>query len=158
MATSFALIWQLIAEYRSATYSNIGLNVTKTLQKLSLLSRSCFLQNAHLYFQILSTMVVVSLSRQQLPYPMSRGYIFAVWAVMEKVASADNRSIFYQACAKFVRRFTSKINHQVCPHGQMAWVSEDKKKLRQLRRQLWADTQDSLNALNQSRTGKNPFF
>ena len=36
--------------------------------------------------------------------------IFAVWAVLRKVASADNHSIFYRACAKFVTRFASKIN------------------------------------------------
>ena len=41
-------------------------------------------------------------------YPASRGYIFAVWAVLRKVASADNHSILYRACAKFVTRFASK--------------------------------------------------
>ena len=40
-------------------------------------------------------------------YLASRGYIFAVWAGVRKVASADNRSIFYRACAKFVMRFAS---------------------------------------------------
>ena len=40
-------------------------------------------------------------------YPASRGYIFAVWAGVRKVASADKRSIFYRACAKFVTRFAS---------------------------------------------------
>ena len=53
-------------------------------------------------------------------YPASRGYIFALWAVVGKVASVDNRSIFYRACAKFVTRFARKINHQVC--RQMARV------------------------------------
>ena len=109
---------------------NTGLNVTKTLQKLALLSRGCFLQNAHLCFPIWSTIVVVSLSRQKFPYPviMSRGCIFTVWTVVWKVAPANNHSIFYHACPKFVTQFTSKINHQVCPHGQMAWVSQDEKK------------------------------
>ena len=46
-------------------------------------------------------------------YPASRGYIFAVWAGVQNVASADNRSVFHRACAKFVTRFTSKINRQV---------------------------------------------
>ena len=46
---------------------------------------------------------------------MSRGYIFAVWAGVRKVASADNRSIFYRACAKFITRFASKINRQQAP-------------------------------------------
>ena len=53
-------------------------------------------------------------------YPASRGYIFAVWAGVGKEASADNRLIFYRACAKFVTRFASKINRQVC--RQMARV------------------------------------
>ena len=56
-------------------------------------------------------------------YPASRGYIFAVEAGMQKVASADNRSIFYRACAKFVTQFASKINCQVC--HQMARVSRE---------------------------------
>ena len=56
-------------------------------------------------------------------YPASRGYIFAVWAGVRKVASADNRSISYRACAKFVTRFASKINRQVC--RQMARVSRE---------------------------------
>ena len=51
-------------------------------------------------------------------YPASRGYIFAVGAGVRKVASADNRSIFYRACAKFVTQFASKIN-------QMARVSRE---------------------------------
>ena len=43
-------------------------------------------------------------------YHVSRGYIFAVWASGErKVAFADNRSIFYRACARFVSWFASKI-------------------------------------------------
>ena len=46
-------------------------------------------------------------------YPASRGYIFAVEAGMQKVASADNRSIFYRACAKFVTQFASKIVRSV---------------------------------------------
>ena len=40
-------------------------------------------------------------------YPASRGYILAVWAGVRKAASADNRSILYRACAKFVTRFAS---------------------------------------------------
>ena len=51
--------------------------------------------------------------------------IFAVWAGVRKVPSGDNRSIFYRACAKFVTRFASKINHQVC--RQMARVSRELK-------------------------------
>ena len=34
-------------------------------------------------------------------YPASRGYIFAVWAGVRKVASADNRSIFHSIPRKF---------------------------------------------------------
>ena len=50
-------------------------------------------------------MASFSFSPSVLDYPASRGYIFAVWAGVRKVASADNRSIFYRACAKFVTRF-----------------------------------------------------
>ena len=50
----------------------------------------------------------------EVAYPASRGYIFAVWAGVRKVASAEDRSIFYRACAKFVTRFASKINRH-CP-------------------------------------------
>ena len=53
------------------------------------------------------------------PYPASRGYIFAVWAGVRKVASADNRSIFYRACAKFVTRFASNW------FVKSAWVSRE---------------------------------
>ena len=81
-------------------------------------------------------------------YPVSRNSTFCCvnWRV-RKEASADNRSIFYRACAKFIMQFVSKINHQVC-HGN--------KKLRQ----RWSATQDShkTHALNRSRTGKNPFL
>ena len=61
-----------------------------------------------------------------LGYPASRGYIFAVWAGVRKVASADNHSIFYRSCVKFVTWFVSKINRQVC--RQMARVSWEQKK------------------------------
>ena len=52
-------------------------------------------------------------------YPASRGYIFAVWAGVRKVASADNRSVFYRACAKFVTRFASNW------FVKSAWVSRE---------------------------------
>ena len=55
----------------------------------------------------------------QSDYPASRGYIFAVWAGVRKVASADNRSIFYRACAKFVTRFASNW------FVKSAWVSRE---------------------------------
>ena len=45
---------------------------------------------------------------------------FAVWAGVHKVASANNRSIFYHARVKYITRFVSKINCQVC--RQMARV------------------------------------
>ena len=45
---------------------------------------------------------------------------------MRTVASADNRSIFYRECAKFVTRFARKINPQVC--RQMTRVSRELKK------------------------------
>ena len=44
---------------------------------------------------------------------------------MRKVALANNRPIIYRACAKFVTRFASIINRQVC--RQMARVSRNKK-------------------------------
>ena len=41
-----------------------------------------------------------------------------MWRAVRKVASADNRSIFYRACAKFVTRFASKINrHGLSSNG-----------------------------------------
>ena len=52
-------------------------------------------------------------------YPASRGYIFAVWAGVRKVASADNRSIFYRACAKFVTQLASNW------FVKSAWVSRE---------------------------------
>ena len=54
-----------------------------------------------------------------LAYPARRGYIFAVWAGVRKVASADNRSILYRACAKFVTRFASNW------FIKSAWVSRE---------------------------------
>ena len=39
--------------------------------------------------------------------------------------ACDNRSIFYRACVKFVTRFASKINCEVC--SQMARVSRELK-------------------------------
>ena len=89
------------------------------------------------------------------PYPASRGYIFAVWSVVRKVTSADNRSIFYHACAKFVTWFASKINHQGSSGLSSNVASSTGIKILQ---QLWSATQDSRNALNWSRTGKNLFF
>ena len=88
-------------------------------------------------------------------YPASRGYIFAVWAgvrKVRKVASADNRSIFHRACAKFVTRFASKILSSGLSSNTATFA--ERKKLRQ----LWSATQDSRNGLNRSRTGKKPFF
>ena len=84
--------------------------------------------------------------------PESRGYIFAVWAGVRKVASADYRSIFYRACAKFATRFASKINlHGLSSNGaSFAGI----KKLRQ----LWCATQESRNALNRLRAGKKTVF
>ena len=72
-------------------------------------------------FSPLSTMY--SSSWYMCTYPASRGYIFSVWAVMQKAASANNRSIFYHAFAKFATQFTSKINCQVC--CQMVRVSQE---------------------------------
>ena len=53
--------------------------------------------------------------------------------------ACDNRSIFYRACPKFVTRFASKINREVC--RQMARVSRELK-----------------NCDNRSRTGKTRFL
>ena len=94
----------------------------------------------HCFYHILS-----HLNRRTATYPASRGYIFTVSAVVRKVASADSRSIFYRACAKFVT-----------PFAIIKWreFRGDRKKLRH----LWSATHDSRNALNRSRTGKkNPF-
>ena len=88
----------------------------------------------------------------EVAYPASRGYIFAVWASVRKVASAEDRSIFYRACAKFVTRFASKINcHCLSSNGaSFAGI----KKLRQ----LWSATQESRNALNQLKKKKKTVF
>ena len=85
-------------------------------------------------------------------YPASRGYIFAVWAGVRKVASTDNRSIFYRVCAKFVTLFASKILSSGLSSNAASFA--EGKKLRQ----LWCATQGSLNGLNRSRTGKKPLF
>ena len=85
-------------------------------------------------------------------YPASRGYIFAVWAGVRKVASTDNRSIFYRACAKFVTLFASKILSSGLSSNAASFA--ERKKLRQ----LWSATQGSRNGLNRSRTGKKPLF
>ena len=47
-------------------------------------------------------------------YPVSRGYYFTVSAVVRKVASANNHSLFSCACAIFVMQFVGKINRQIC--------------------------------------------
>ena len=85
-------------------------------------------------------------------YPASRGYIFAVWAGVRKVASTDNRSIFYRACAKFVTLFASKILSSGLSSNAASFA--ERKKLWQLR----SATQDSRNGLNRSRTGKKTRF
>ena len=55
-------------------------------------------------------------------YPASRGYIFTGWAGMQKVASADNSSIFFNcAYAKFIITIRKQINRKAC--CQMARVS-----------------------------------
>ena len=84
--------------------------------------------------------------------PASRGYIFAVWAGVRKVASAEERSIFYRACAKFVTRFASKINRHFLSSNGASFAG-----IRKLP-QLWSATQESRNVLNRLRTGKKPFF
>ena len=63
------------------------------------------------------------IERLRAGYPASRGFIFTVGAGARKVASADNRSIEFRACAKFVARFASKIIRQV--FRQMARVSRE---------------------------------
>ena len=89
----------------------------------------------------------------EVAHPASRGYIFAVWAGVRKVASAEDRSIFYRACAKFFTRFASKINRHCLSSNGASFAGI--KKLRQ----LWSATQESRNALNRLRTGKkNRFF
>ena len=85
-------------------------------------------------------------------YPATRAYIFAVWAGVRKVASTDNRSIFYRACAKFVTLFASKILSSGLSSNAASFA--ERKKLRQ----LWSATQGSRNGLNRSRQEKNRFF
>ena len=94
-----------------------------------------------------------TLNRPLVPlYPARRGYNFAVWAGVRKVASAENRSIFYRACAKFVTRSQAKLIFRSVVKGR---EFRGNKKMGQ----LWSATQDSRNALNRSRTGKKtPFF
>ena len=84
----------------------------------------------------------VSLTGQGSFYPASRGQIFAVWAGVRKVASADNRSIFYRACPKFVTQFASKINRPGLSSNGASFAGI--KKLPQ----LWSVTQNSPNAQN----------
>ena len=88
----------------------------------------------------------------EVAYPTSRGYIFTVWAGVRKVASAEDRSIFHRACAKFVTRFASKINRH-CLSSNGATFAGIKKL-----RQLWSATQESRNALKRLRTGKKTVF
>jgi len=81
----------------------------------------------------------VSLTGQGSFYPASRGQIFAVWAGVRKVASADNRSIFYRACPNIRHAIRPKINcHGLSSNGaSFAGI----KKLPQ----LWSATQNSPN-------------
>ena len=65
--------------------------------------------------------------------------------------ACDNRSIFYRACPKFVTRFASKINPEVC--RQMA-----RKKIATILICYARLSQDSSDALNRSRTGKTRFL
>ena len=88
----------------------------------------------------------------EVAYPASRGYIFAVWAGVRKVASAEDRSIFYRECAKFVTRFASKINRHFLSSNSASFAG-----IRKLP-QLWSATQESRNVLNRLRTGKKSFF
>ena len=111
-----------------------------------------FLFNLQHKFIQLMILWLLSFWEQCNCYPAGRGCIFAVWAGVRKVASADNRSIFYRACAKFVTRFASKILSSGLSSNAATFA--ERKKLRQ----LWSATQDSRNGLNRSRTGKKPFF
>ena len=71
---------------------------------------------------------------------------------MRTVASADNRSIFYSECAKFVTRFARKINPRVSRELKKC---DNSYLLRKTHARL---TLDSRNTLNRSRTGKTCFF
>ena len=70
-----------------------------------------------------------------------------MWAGVRKVASGDNRSIFYHASrdlqAKLIVRSVNKCS-EFCRNKKL--------------QQLWSAMQDSRNALNRSRTGKKPIF
>ena len=88
-------------------------------------------------------------------YPASRGYIFTGWAGVQKVASADNCSIFYCVCTKFV----IAIRKQIIVRCVVKWHEFHWNKKIATTLICWARlTQDSCNALNQSRTEKKPGF
>ena len=80
--------------------NSIYLNLIKNSAKLMWsYANSCQLCHSHNY--------VITFRSSGWWYPASRGYIFAVRAGMRKVASANNHSIFYRACAKFITQFAS---------------------------------------------------
>ena len=88
-------------------------------------------------------------------FPVSRGYYFTVWAVVQKVASAKNHSIFSRACAKFVMQFVGKINRQICPPNWHEFHGNEKLG------QLCLPRQDSCNnhtMLQTSQNTKKPVF
>ena len=66
-----------------------------------------FLVFCDLFWQLLleiSSILSSSLEKESFfIYPASRGYILAVWAAVQKVASANNSSIFYCQIRQVIR-------------------------------------------------------
>ena len=103
-----------------------------------------------------------SLFKWRFRYPASRSYIFAVWAGVRKVASADNRSIFYRACAKFVTRFASNWFVKSAWVSRASYYRENVASARRVRfrsRRYYCCLRSllGLKGLTDSRTIKSPF-
>ena len=75
---------------------------------------------------------------------------------MRKVASADHRSIFYRACAKFRHAIHKQNESSGLSSNGASFVGV--KKIATTLICYTRLTEDSRNALNRSRTGKNPFL
>ena len=116
-----------------------------------------FLVFCDLFWQLLleiSSILSSSLEKETFViYPTSRGYIFAEWAVVQWVASADNSSILFSMV--HAQNSSSDSQAQLIVRSVVEWCkSGGNKKLRI----LWSAMQDSHNALNRSRTEKKTCF
>ena len=86
------------------------------------------------------SLMLLQMTKYLFRYPASRGYIFAVWVGVRKVASADNRSIFYCACMKLSGHLQAKL----IVRSVVKWCEFCRNKILW---QLWSATQDSSNTL-----------